>query len=93
MARMCTGRAVWVKPDWAFLEAGESVPPIDSPLRRKEGVLGDYLLDLGGGVAIHGTRLEKLLGQSVTHGCIRVGSSDLKVLFDSVPVGTKVYIY
>jgi lipoprotein-anchoring transpeptidase ErfK/SrfK len=24
---------------------------------------------------------------------VRVGKDDLKVLFDSVPVGTKVYIY
>jgi lipoprotein-anchoring transpeptidase ErfK/SrfK len=29
----------------------------------------------------------------VTHGCIRVGSEDLKVLYDSVPIGTKVFIF
>lgn len=84
---------VWVKPDWAFLEKGEPVPPWDSPLRRQKGVLGDYLLDLGGGVAIHGTDKEHLLGRSVTHGCIRVGSEDIKFLYDSIPLGTKVYIY
>lgn len=84
---------VWIKPDWAFLEAGESIPAKDSPLRPQRGVLGDYLLDLGGGIAIHGTQAEDLLGQSVTHGCIRVGRDDLKVLWDSVPVGAKVYIY
>uniref|UniRef100_A0A7C4GIC1 L,D-transpeptidase n=1 Tax=candidate division WOR-3 bacterium TaxID=2052148 RepID=A0A7C4GIC1_UNCW3 len=84
---------VWVKPDWAFLEKGEPIPPWDSPLRRQKGVLGDYLLDLGGGVAIHGTDKEHLLGQSVTHGCIRVGKDDIKFLYDSIPVGTKVYIY
>jgi len=86
-------KPVWIKPDWAFLESRESIPPWDSPLRRQQGTLGDYLLDLGGGIAIHGTPHEKLLGQSVTHGCIRVGGEDLKVLFDSVPVGTRVYIY
>ena len=86
-------KPVWVKPDWAFLEAGESIPPLDSPLRRQEGVLGDLLLDLGGGVAIHGTQATGFLGRSVTHGCIRVGAEDLKVIYDSVPVGTKVYIY
>jgi len=84
---------VWVKPDWAFLEKGEPVPPWNSPLRREKGVLGDYLLDLGGGVMIHGTPMEHLLGRSVTHGCIRVGGDDLRVLYDSVPVGTRVYIF
>jgi len=84
---------IWTKPDWAFLERGESVPPLRSPLRKEKGVLGAFLLDLGGGVMIHGTPQEQLLGRSVTHGCIRVGYEDLKVLYDSVPVGTKVFIF
>jgi len=84
---------VWIKPDWAFLEKGESIPPLDSPLRRERGVLGAFMFDLGGGVMIHGTPQENLLGRSVTHGCIRVGYDDLKVLYDSVQVGTKVFIF
>jgi hypothetical protein len=84
---------IWIKPDWAFLEKGESVPPLKSPLRKEKGVLGAFLLDLGGGVMIHGTPQEHLLGRSVTHGCIRVGYEDLKALYDSVPVGTKVFIF
>jgi hypothetical protein len=84
---------VWLKPDWAFLEKGESIPPVHSPLRKQKGVLGAFMLDLGGGVMIHGTPQENLLGRSVTHGCIRVGYDDLKVLYDSVQVGTKVFIF
>jgi L,D-transpeptidase ErfK/SrfK len=84
---------VWLKPDWAFLEKGESIPPVHSPLRKQKGVLGAFMLDLGGGVMIHGTPQENLLGRSVTHGCIRVGHDDLKVLYDSVQVGTKVFIF
>jgi len=84
---------VWLKPDWAFLEKGESIPAWNSPLRREKGTLGAFMLNLGGGVMIHGTPQEHLLGRSVTHGCIRVGKEDLTVLYDSVPVGTKVYIY
>ncbi|HTW92805.1 MAG TPA: L,D-transpeptidase [bacterium] len=84
---------IWVKPDWAFLEKGESIPPLRSPKRQQKGVLGAFMLDLGGGVMIHGTPQENLLGRSVTHGCIRVGYNDLKVLYDSVPVGTKVFIF
>jgi len=84
---------IWIKPDWAFLEKGESVPPLRSPLRKEKGVLGAFMLDLGGGVMIHGTPQENLLGRSVTHGCIRVGNADLTVLYDSVQVGTKVFIF
>lgn len=84
---------VWIKPDWAFLEKGESIPAWNSPLRREKGVLGAFMLDLGGGVMIHGTPQEHLLGRSVTHGCIRVGYEDLKVLYDSAQVGTKVFIF
>ncbi|MFO7638173.1 MAG: L,D-transpeptidase [bacterium] len=86
-------KPVWVKPDWAFLEEGKPIPPMDSPERRQEGVLGEYFIDLGGGIGIHGTPHENLLGRSVTHGCIRVGRDDLRVLYDSVPVGARVYIY
>jgi len=84
---------IWIKPDWAFLEKGESIPSLHSPLRREKGVLGAFMLDLGGGVMIHGTPQENLLGRSVTHGCIRVGNADLTVLYDSVQVGTKVFIF
>ncbi len=84
---------VWIKPDWAFLEKGEPVPPRDSPERIERGVLGKYMLDLGGGIMIHGTPHEDKLGRSVSHGCIRVGLADLQVLYDSVPVGTRVYIF
>jgi hypothetical protein len=35
---------VWLKPDWAFLEKGESIPGWDSPLRKEKGVLGAFLL-------------------------------------------------
>jgi L,D-transpeptidase YbiS len=84
---------IWIKPDWAFLENGESIPPQNSPLRKEKGILGAFMLDLGGGVMIHGTPLENLLGWSVTHGCIRVGSEDLKVLYDSLPIGAKVFIF
>src|SRR5579872_3164037 len=37
---------IWTKPDWAFIEAGEKVPPPDSPLREGKGVMGKYALAL-----------------------------------------------
>lgn len=82
---------VWTKPDWAFVEAGENLPR-DWTQRVEEGVLGEYALDLGDGYLIHGTLFERALGLHVTHGCVRVGAKDLEAVFQTVGIGTKVYI-
>ena len=83
---------IWTKPDWAFIEDNEPIPK-DRSKRLEEGVLGDYALDIGDDYMIHGTIYTRLLGQPVTHGCIRVGDDDLKVIFDNAKKGTKVYIF
>ncbi len=84
---------IWYKPDWAFIEEKKPIPPPNSKERLVRGMLGDYALDLGGGILIHGTPYEHLLGRSVTHGCIRVGKEDMKFLYENSPLGMKVYIY
>jgi L,D-transpeptidase YbiS len=82
----------WVKPDWAFIEEGKEVPK--KPEERLEaGVLGDYALGFGDGYFIHGTLYTRLLGRSVTHGCIRVGDEDLKAIFQAASIGTKIYVF
>jgi L,D-transpeptidase ErfK/SrfK len=83
---------VWKKPDWAFVEEGKPIPKNEDD-RFDYGVLGSYALYLGNGYMIHGTLYENLIGRSVTHGCIRLGRNDLKVVWDAAPVGTPVYIY
>jgi L,D-transpeptidase YbiS len=83
----------WVKPDWAFVETGELVPPPEDPKRKVEGELGAYVLNLGNGYLIHGTKTEQLLGRPASHGCVRLGADNLKLLYEAVPVGTPVYIY
>jgi L,D-transpeptidase ErfK/SrfK len=84
---------LWIKPDWAFVESKQPVPPPEDPSRKVEGELGAYLLNLGDGYLIHGTKNEELLGRAVSHGCVRVGAADLEKLYEAVPVGTMVYIY
>lgn len=84
---------LWLKPDWAFVEEKKPIPPPEDPSRKVEGELGAYLLNLGDGYLIHGTQNEELLGHSVSHGCVRLGSADLEKLYQIVPVGTAVYIY
>lgn len=84
---------VWILPDWVFVERGEAIPPPDSPERRVEGALGAAALYLGGEIAIHGTDRPELLGQDVSHGCIRVSNEDVRRLYHELEVGTPVVIY
>ena len=71
---------IWHKPDWAFLEAGEEVPPQNSPRRDVKGHLGKYALSLGEGILIHGTDDASSIGRRVSHGCIRVPDAMMEKL-------------
>jgi len=83
---------VWKKPDWAFVEEGVPIPA-DAGERLDPYSLGEYALDLGDGYLIHGTLYQRLLGRSVTHGCVRLGDADLEAVFGAVRVGSRVYLY
>jgi hypothetical protein len=83
----------WKRPDWSFIEEGLPVPPKDDPSRWESGVLGDYALGIGDGYLIHGTIYKRFLGMPVTHGCVRLNDEDLKVIFNTLNIGSKVYIF
>jgi len=82
----------WIKPDWAFIEEGETIPQNLSD-RVENGVLGKYALGFGNGYFIHGTLYARLLGRNVSHGCIRVGDKDLEDIFKNTPVGARITIF
>jgi lipoprotein-anchoring transpeptidase ErfK/SrfK len=84
---------VWKKPDWAYIEEGNPIPPPDSPTRQIKGHLGKYALDLGGGILIHGTDEKHSIGQRVSHGCIRLPNDMLETVWKTTKIGTDVYIY
>lgn len=84
---------IWIKPDWAFVEAKQPVPPPDDPSRMVKGELGRFLLSIGNGYLIHGTPHEDKLGRPASHGCIRLGAEALERVYELAPVGTKVYVY
>jgi hypothetical protein len=88
-----TTNPYWKKPDWAFVEEGLPIPPQDHYSRYEYGVLGDYALALGDGYLIHGTIYKRFLGMPVTHGCVRLNDEDLKVIFNTLSIGSKVYIF
>lgn len=83
---------VWTKPDWAFVEEGKPVPEKWSE-RRDYETLGDYALYFGDGYMIHGTLYQRYLGQSITHGCVRLGDEDLARVYQMAPLGTPIFIF
>lgn len=83
----------WYVPDWAYIERGTPIPPPDSPARWETGMLGTSALFLGEGIAVHGTSKPELLGQNVSHGCIRMTNEAARLLYYEVEVGTPVFIY
>jgi hypothetical protein len=83
----------WKRPDWSFVEEGLPIPPENDPSRYEYGVLGDYALSLRDGYLIHGTIYKRFLGMPVTHGCVRLNDDDLKIIYNTLSIGSKVYIF
>jgi lipoprotein-anchoring transpeptidase ErfK/SrfK len=46
----------------------------------------------GGVVGVHGTNTPQLIGQAVSHGCVRLRNADIEFLRSVVPVGTPIKI-
>lgn len=46
-----------------------------------------------GEIGLHGTNQPSLLGQNVSHGCIRVSNTAITKLVNTVPVGAPVFIH
>jgi lipoprotein-anchoring transpeptidase ErfK/SrfK len=84
---------LWVRPDWSFVEEGLPIPPANDESRYEYGVLGDYAMSLGDGYLIHGTLYKRFLGMPVTHGCVRLNDDDLETIYNTLNIGSKVFIF
>ena len=84
---------IWQLDDWVFIERKQPIPPLDSPLRREPGMLGTSAIFLEEKLAVHGTNFPELLGQNVSHGCIRMTNEAARRLYHEVEIGTPVIIY
>jgi len=83
----------WYKPDWAYIEEGLPIPSLYSPKRYQPGVLGDFALGFGNGYLIHGTLYKRFLGLPITHGCVRLDDQDMRIVFQTMSHGNRIYIY
>jgi len=82
----------WYRPDWYYIENNLPIPPKDDPKRLEPGGLGSAAIYLAPDLAIHGTDKPELLGQRVSHGCIRLSNRDALRLYHNVQIGTEVII-
>jgi len=70
------------------IAAGE--PLLDVYPAGPDNPMGLYALYIGRLYAIHGTNANFGVGLRISHGCVRLRDADIKYLFDTVPVGTRV---
>lgn len=77
-------------PAWEHPWTGEVVPP------GPNNPLGDrwigFWTDGENYIGFHGTTAEQLVGQAVSHGCIRMLNKDVRALFEKVAIGTPVIV-
>jgi lipoprotein-anchoring transpeptidase ErfK/SrfK len=75
------------KKPWAGSLGGTTVPggSPDNPLKAR-------WLGIFNGAGIHGTDEVASLGHAASHGCVRMGISDVIDLYPRVPVGAPIYI-
>lgn len=66
---------------------------IATKIMHPGGALGSRWLGLNyGAYGIHGTNQPWLIGQMISHGCIRMHNADVEALFTFINIGTPVFI-
>jgi len=77
-------------PKWVHPITGETIPPgSNNPL----GVAWiGFWTDGESEIGFHGTNQEQLIGEAVSHGCLRMRNADIKAIFAQVSEGTPVIV-
>ncbi|MBW4623839.1 MAG: L,D-transpeptidase family protein [Cyanosarcina radialis HA8281-LM2] len=79
-------------PSWQHPWKGTIVPPgDDNPLGRR-WIAFWYDEKTKNSIGFHGTPNERLIGQAVSHGCVRMRNKDVEALFEKVAIGTPVTV-
>ncbi len=77
-------------PAWQHPITKDEIPPgPDNPLgARWIGFWSDGQAQIG----FHGTNQEELIGEAVSHGCVRMRNQDIQDLYQRVGIGTSVKV-
>ncbi|MBE9032446.1 L,D-transpeptidase family protein [filamentous cyanobacterium LEGE 11480] len=77
-------------PVWQHPWTGKIVPPgPKNPLGKRWIGFATAGKNL---IGFHGTINESLIGQAVSHGCVRMRNADVAELFEKIELGTKVVV-
>lgn len=77
-------------PSWQHPWTGKVIPPgAENPLGARW--IG-FWTDGRNFIGFHGTPQEKLVGQAVSHGCVRMRNKDILSLYAQVNIGTPVIV-
>lgn len=77
-------------PSWENPWTGKVIPPSpDNPIGERW--IG-FWTDGKNFIGFHGTPGEHLIGQAVSHGCVRMRNKDIKQLFELVSLGIPVQV-
>jgi hypothetical protein len=70
-------------------DRGRIPPGITNPLGLR---WVGFAFDHGWAIGFHGTSKTEVLGQAVSHGCVRMSNPDIVTMFDKIKVGTTVVV-
>lgn len=77
-------------PSWKHPITGEAIPTgPDNPLGSRW--IG-FTYDGGYHIGIHGTNQEELVGQAVSHGCVRMRDREIQEVFGKIAIGTPIAV-
>lgn len=77
-------------PAWEHPWTGKIIPP--GPTNPLGSRWIGFWTDGRNHIGFHGTPDEELIGQAVSHGCVRMRDRDVQSLFDLVTIGTPVTV-
>ncbi len=100
--RVATGRKEFQTPEGEYTITVKAINPYyrksDIQGGDKKNPLGTRWIgfDAGGTegrtYGVHGTNKPSSIGYYVTQGCVRMRNEDVEILFEEVPLGTRIYI-
>ncbi len=70
-------------------DRGRIPPGINNPLGLRW--IG-FAFDHGWAIGFHGTAKTEVLGQAVSHGCVRMSNPDIVTMYDRIKLGTTVVV-
>jgi hypothetical protein len=81
-----------IKPEWTYEDITKEIPAANSPERMMTGALGKYAIFLNDYLIIHDIPKNMEFHDTINHVCIQLKTNEIRKLYNSVYVGTLLYV-